>query len=542
MGAAVPEQDAHAAAAGEEEVTPGAVVDDRAAAFARLFEAVHEGVYIGLVHGTTTTTLAANPHLKLLLGYPPETYDRDVRPFDGARFVDPQARQTFLERLANAGAVSNHLLRLKKADGTQVWIEVTATAEAPDHAGAMRIEALVRDVSERKQLEVQSRDLYYQLLQTEKMAALGQTISGVAHELNNPLATILSWAERLSQHADADDPMKRGLDVILSESERAARIVRNLLTFARKRQSTRALVDLNEIIRETLNLRAYEQRITNISVISALAAGLPAVFADGHQVKQVLLNLLMNAEQAMLGAHGRGTIVIRTWHDGARQVVVMEVNDDGPGVPDDVQGKIFDPFFTTKEVGKGTGLGLTVAYAIVQEHGGRIRLESKQGGGASFFVDFPVSSGKPAVPPRHVPAPPPAAPVRESAPPRDVCKGARVLVVEDEPALASAVKEAFVDAGFVVDRAGDGEEGLARVAENHYDLIVCDLKMPRVDGIRFYRAMTAATPALARRVIFVTGDVAGTDAERFLEDSGCRWLSKPFRLGDLLRAAREALA
>ena len=419
---------------------------------------------------------------------------------------------------------------------------MTATAEATDHAGAMRLEALVRDVSERKQLEVQSRDLYYQLLQTEKMAALGQTISGVAHELNNPLATILSWAERLSQHADADDPMRRGLDVILSESERAARIVRNLLTFARKRQSTRALVDLNEIIRETLNLRAYEQRITNISVISALAAGLPAVFADGHQVKQVLLNLLMNAEQAMLGAHGRGTIVIRTWHDSARQVVVMEVNDDGPGVPDDVQGKIFDPFFTTKEVGKGTGLGLTVAYAIVQEHGGRIRLESKQGGGASFFVDFPVSPAKPAVPPRHVPAAPATPPVRESAPPRDVCKGARVLVVEDEPALASAVKEAFVDAGFVVDRAGDGEEGLARVAENHYDLIVCDLKMPRVDGIRFYRAMTAATPALARRVIFVTGDVAGTDAERFLEDSGCRWLSKPFRLGDLLRAAREALA
>ena len=117
-----------------------------------------------------------------------------------------------------------------------------------------------------------------------------------------------------------------------------------------------------------------------------------------------------------------------------------------------------------------------------------------------------------------------------------------MLVVEDEPALATAVKEAFADAGFVVDRAGDGEEGLSRVAQNHYDLIVCDLKMPRVDGIRFYRAMTAATPALARRVIFVTGDVAGTDAERFLEESGCRWLSKPFRLADLLRAAREALA
>jgi PAS domain S-box-containing protein len=512
------------------------VGDDRAAAFARLFEAVHEGVYIGLLGPASTTTLAANPHLKLVLGYPPETIEREVRPFDAARFADEQARTAFLDRLASAGSVADYLLRLRKADGSSVWLEVTATADPVDATGAMRIEALVRDVSERKHLEDQSRDLYYQLLQTEKMAALGQTISGVAHELNNPLATILSWAERLSQRATGDDAMKRGLDVILSESERAARIVRNLLTFARKRQSTRAMVDLNQIVRETLGLRAYEQRITNITVLPALAAGLPQVFADGHQVKQVLLNLLMNAEQAMLGAHGRGTIVIRTWHDSAKQMVVLEVNDDGPGVAEDVQGKIFDPFFTTKEVGKGTGLGLTVAYAIVQEHGGRITLKSHRGAGASFFVELPVSGGK-AMAQRRSQTTPPAEPL-----PRDVFKGARVLVVEDEPALATAVKEAFSDAGFVVDRAGDGEEGLARVAQHHYDLIVCDLKMPRVDGIRFYRAMTAATPALARRVIFVTGDVAGTDAERFLEESGCRWLSKPFRLADLLRAAREALA
>ena len=534
MDAAIQNQDADASRTRQEALRR--VGDDRAAAFARLFEAVHEGVYIGLLGPASTTTLAANPHLKLVLGYPPEAIEREVRPFDASRFADEQARTAFLERLASAGSVADYLLRLRKADGSPVWLEVTATADPVDATGAMRIEALVRDVSERKHLEDQSRDLYYQLLQTEKMAALGQTISGVAHELNNPLATILSWAERLAQRASGDDALKRGLDVILSESERAARIVRNLLTFARKRQSTRAMVDLNQIVRETLGLRAYEQRITNITVLPALAAGLPQVFADGHQVKQVLLNLLMNAEQAMLGAHGRGTIVIRTWHDGAKQMVVLEVNDDGPGVAEDVQGKIFDPFFTTKEVGKGTGLGLTVAYAIVQEHGGRITLKSQRGAGASFFVELPVSGSK-AVAQRRSQTTPPAEPTR-----RDVFKGARVLVVEDEPALATAVKEAFSDAGFVVDRAGDGEEGLARVAQHHYDLIVCDLKMPRVDGIRFYRAMTAATPALARRVIFVTGDVAGTDAERFLEESGCRWLSKPFRLADLLRAAREALA
>src|SRR5207249_3292113 len=137
----------------------------------------------------------------------------------------------------------------------------------------------------------ETRDIYHQLLQAEKMAALGQTISGVAHELNNPLATILSWAERLSQRKALDDTTRSGLETILGESERAARIVRNLLTFARKRQTTRAMVDVNAIVRETLALRSYEQRVSNIEVIEALAAGLPLVFADGHQLQQVLLNL-----------------------------------------------------------------------------------------------------------------------------------------------------------------------------------------------------------------------------------------------------------
>jgi len=501
----------------------------RAEAFARLFEAVHEGVYIGALTATSSETIAANPHLKLMFGYVPESAEADVRPFDPSRFTDPNARVQFVERLRAEGAVADHLLLLRRADGTPVWVELTARADA-DGNGTLRVEALLRDVSERKKLDDQSRDLYHQLLQAEKLAALGQTVSGVAHELNNPLATILTWAERLSQRP-LDESTRRGIDTILGESERAAKIVRNLLTFARKRQSTRTTVDLNQVIRETLALRAYEQRVTNITVIDALASGLPHVFADSHQVQQVLLNLVINAEQAMLSAHGRGTLVVRTWHEADRDAVVLEINDDGPGVPGDVQQKIFDPFFTTKEVGKGTGLGLTVAYAIVQEHGGRIRVESPRGHGASFFVELPVTAADRV---RETPPPPAALEL-------DRLAGTQVLVVEDEPALAAAVADALTDAGFLVDRAGDGEEALACVRERPYDLVICDLKMPRLDGMGFYRAIAATEPALARRVIFVTGDVAGTDAERFLDESGCRWLAKPFRLGDLLRAARDVL-
>ena len=505
---------------------------DRAAAFARLFDALQEGVYIGTIDQDASETTAANPHLKLIFGYASETPEREVRPFDHDRFVDPQARVALHERLVNDGSVTDYLLRLRRADGNAVWVEVTAHAEPAGGSGAVLVEALVRDVSERKKLDDETRDLYHQLLQAEKMAALGQTISGVAHELNNPLATILSWAERLSERKSLEEPVRRGLETILSESERAARIVRNLLTFARKRQTTRAMVDINQVVRETIALRAYEQRLTNVTVVDALAAGLPHVFADGHQVQQVLLNLVINAEQAMVSSHGRGTLVVRTWHDAQQESIILEINDDGPGIPDDLQPKIFDPFFTTKEVGKGTGLGLTVAYAIVQEHGGRIRLESQPNRGASFYVELPLSGAK--LPP---------APVRRTnfdAP--EAIVGASVLVVEDEAHLASAVVDALTDAGYVVVHAKDGEEALATIDTQMFDAVICDLKMPRVDGKTFYRTLEAAAPGLARRVIFVTGDVAGTEAEQFLDESGCRWLAKPFRLGDLLRTVRDVLS
>jgi PAS domain S-box-containing protein len=503
----------------------------RSQAFARLFEAVHEGVFIGTLGagGHGGVTLAVNPHLRLMFGFAADTTDAEVTPFAPARFADAEACDRFVTRLADEGAVTDYLLRLRRVDGSAMWVEVTARAEPGPAEGLVHVEALVRDVSERKKLDDQSRDFYQQLLQAEKMAALGQTVSGVAHELNNPLATILSWAERLAERP-LDDTARRGVDVILAESERAARIVRNLLTFARKRQSTRAMVDINQVARETLALRAYEQRVSNIEVITALASGLPHVFADAHQIQQVLLNLVINAEQAMLSANGRGCLVLRTWHDVERDTVVLEVTDDGPGIAPDMASKIFDPFFTTKEVGKGTGLGLTVAYAIVQEHGGRIRVQSHSKG-ASFLVELPVSG-------MELPVPPP----RAAVPSMEAVRGASVLLVEDERPLAAAVSEALTDAGLKVTHAGDGEEALARVRQETYDVIVCDLKMPRVDGRMLYRAIAAATPTLARRVIFVTGDVAGTDAERFLDETGCRWLSKPFRLADLLRAIRETLA
>ncbi len=498
-------------------------------AFTRLFEALHEGVYIGLIGADSSATLAANPHLRLMFGWADELPAADVRPFDADRFVDEQARLSFLQQLARDGLAQDYLLRLRRADGTAMWVEVTARAESQPPKKAMRVEAVIRDVTERKKLQDQTRELYHQLSQAEKLAALGQTMSGVAHELNNPLATILACAERLSNRR-LDEQTKRDLEAIHNAAERAARIVRNLQTFVRKRHTTRTTVDVNEVVRETLAIRAYEQRAANVVILEALAAGLPPIFADPHQIQQILLNLIINAEQAMLDSHGRGMLILRSWHEPDRDAVILEVNDDGPGMPEAMQTKVFDPFFTTKAVGKGTGLGLTVAYAIAQEHGGRLTVTSREGRGASFFLDLPVSGTNVRLPE-----------ATRAEPLPDVPPGTRALVIEDEQALNEAVAAALADEGFHVDRAANGEEALARLHEAHYDVVICDLKMPKVDGMMFFREVSKTMPQVARRLVFVTGDVAGTEAERFLEESGCRWVPKPFRLRDLVRVARETL-
>lgn len=264
------------------------------------------------------------------------------------------------------------------------YLQVSVSPIFNDRSDVIGCVHLVKDVTERKRDEEQ-------LHLADRLAVIGEMTSGVAHELNNPLTSIIGFSELLSGR-DLPDDIKEDLRVINTESHRAAVIVRNLLSFARKREATREPVDINNVIMVTLSLRAYEQRVNNIQAGMQLAADLPQVNANGFQFQQVFMNLIVNAEQAMLEAHNKGTLTITTERVG--DIVKARLTDDGPGISPENMRKLFTPFFTTKGVGKGTGLGLSICHRIITEHGGKIYAESEPGKGATFIVELPIKQAE----------------------------------------------------------------------------------------------------------------------------------------------------
>lgn len=242
---------------------------------------------------------------------------------------------------------------------------------------------IIRDITERKKMEGQ-------LLTNDRLASLGELVSGVAHELNNPLTSVIGFSELLAGRNDLPDDIKMDLEVINKEAQRTASIVKNLLTFARKQPKEKQLTDINSAIKAVLELRAYEQKVNNIEVNIDFTPDLPEIMGNVFNLQQVFLNIIVNAEHAMLGAHGEGVITITTEQDGDN--IRVSLADDGPGISKENLGHVFDPFFTTKEVGKGTGLGLSICHGTITEHGGKIVAESEPGNGATFIIEIPVAT------------------------------------------------------------------------------------------------------------------------------------------------------
>ncbi|MQY73217.1 MAG: PAS domain S-box protein, partial [Dehalococcoidia bacterium] len=269
-------------------------------------------------------------------------------------------------------------ITIVRKDGTEVPVEVTYAYSS--YKGKPANVGYIRDISERKKMEEQ-------LIVTDRLASIGELASGIAHELNNPLTGIIGFSELLL-NKDIPEDVREDLQVINREAKRTSQVVKNLLTFARKHETTKQLVDINQAIKSVLDLRAYEQKVHNIAIVTNFDPELPEITADIFRLQQVFVNIIINAEYFMVQSHGRGTITITTKVKG--NTILASFADDGPGIKKEHLRHLFDPFFTTKEVGKGTGLGLSICHGIVTEHGGQIHAESEPGKGATFIVELPI--------------------------------------------------------------------------------------------------------------------------------------------------------
>ncbi len=438
-----------------------------------------------------------------------------------ARF-DPPGLAALIKGVANTGEpVRDVALEAPRPGRSNAVYGVSASRVTAN--GATRLLLIIDDITDR-------HDQHARMIASSRLVSVGEMAAGAAHELNNPLTAILGFSQ-LAVRQDIDGVLRRDLEAISTEAERAGRIVDNLLSFARSHNSGDRVFDAAASIRKILDLREYECRVNNIEVVTYLDPGTPKTIADVHKMEQVILNLLSNAVQAIAEGPGRGTVTVGLVAVDGR--IRISVTDDGPGIPPDVLPHIFEPFFTTKPIGKGTGLGLSICRTILKEQGGDIRVESRPRRGTTFVVELPIVAVVELAPERAqapAPAPRPASYTM-----------LRVLAVDDEPKVLELMARALGGLGHHVDVSRDGAEALRMVHLTEYDAILLDMRMPGLGGPEVYRCIKGLRPDLVERVLFITGDTVTPDTRSFVESIGAEVLQKPFSL-DELRRRMERLA
>jgi len=415
--------------------------------------------------------------------------------------------------------------RHRRKDGDIVDVEVSVNY-LPTGDGLMFV--FVRDITERKRMEEEKGQLERRAQLASRLATVGEMASGIAHEINNPLTGVIGYAQLLMQRQDIPEDAKKDLKVINDGGQRVAGIVNKMLTFARQYKPQRDYVSINDLIANTLDLRAYELKTHNIELITHLDPELPATIADGGQLQQVFLNLIINAETEMDLAHGKGKLSIKT--EKIDDTIRISFKDDGSGIAKENMDKIFNPFFTTREVGEGTGLGLSMCHGIIAEHNGRIYAESKLGKGATFVVELPIVTK----PEQLELAEPEVEEAEEAA-------QARILVVDDEPTVLSLVSRVLTGEGHEVETIDNADDALEMIESKRYSLILLDIKMPGMSGTELYKRIHKIAPSLARRILFITGDVIGARTTAFLSRTKAHYIMKPFDAEQLKRAVNRIL-
>ena len=497
-----------------------------------------------------------SPRCKELLGYSLE--EAQYMEFGGRTHPEdlPAAVSVYKDILARKQTFASMELRVRHKQGD--WRRILFNfSPLSDESG--NIEGVVlsgRDVTDIKRLEEQ-------LIQAEKLAAMGQMLAGVAHELNNPLTAVLGVTELLRERAPADESFRRQLDLTHRQARRAARIVQNLLEFSRPASAEKKLLDVNNLVERTLQLHEHSLRRNNVEVDFRPDTNLPGVMGDANQLIQVFLNLVTNAEQAIRELRESGRLQIRPGRAGNRLSIAFQ--DDGVGIRPESLPRLFDPFYTTKRPGGGTGLGLSICMSIIREHGGIIEAEALPAGGSAFTVFLPAAlaeqpeSSAPSVSASAVPADAFANSVNAAAPPAEILNGRSVLVLDDEESLRQLLHEGLSAQGLRVDCAATVEQALAllprfphdgqRAAHQAqrppYDILLCDLHLSAggffVDGREAAAQILAAAGSRKPAIVYMSGDLTHRGPEAPARGEPC-FLQKPFRISEVLALFRDVLA
>ena len=417
-------------------------------------------------------------------------------------------------------------LRVQRPSGEKRDIHLAATG-IWDGDTLTGVHGIARDITGERAREEQLR-------RAERLASLGTLVGGVAHELNNPLTSIRGLVQLLLEDADSADEEDM-LRTVAREAERSSKIVNNLRRLTRhsqERSEPEHRVDLNDVVHHVLTVRRYALRTHNIEVSLDLADDLPAVLGDRGQLEQVVLNLIVNAEQALATVERERRLIIRT--KAARRGVSLSVYDNGPGIAPEHLDRLFDPFWTTKDPDEGTGLGLSLVHSIVAEHGGEIDVQSELDRGALFLVRLPAAPGSRAA--RAAP-PPVEAAAQESLPGAPL----RILVVDDESGIRQVLDRLLSREGHHVELAADGGEALERIdeADEPFHLIFSDLRMPGMGGEEFLERLRERTTSYERRIVFMTGDVTAREVGRIMGETRIPMVRKPFDISEILELVRS---
>jgi two-component system NtrC family sensor kinase len=479
-----------------------------------MFNASIDGLALWNAAGRIVDT---NPALWRMYGYS----DGEFSALPPGTWEGPCYQSAFLRAVAAGQSLHAEVTEQRK-DGSLIDLEVHGIPM--QYQGQPHVLTIARDITEKKRSAEELARQRESLYQREKLAALGSLLAGVAHELNNPLSVVVARAVLLEEQGD---PATRAAAIkIRTAAERCARIVRTFLAMARQQQPERGPVAINEVVSAALDIAAYALRTSSVEVTLDLASDVPLILADADQLHQVMLNLVINAQQSLQEQPTPRRIRIRSRLDTASGDVQVSVADNGPGVPVDLRARVFDPYFTTKPIGIGTGVGLAVSLGIVEAHGGTLTLDCPAEGGAIFTMSLPAGGVD-------------AAAAGTIASPRPAEQQSAILVVDDEAEIRDALAEILNGARHRVVTATSGRDALQRMALQHFDAILTDIRMPDLDGRALYQEIEKRWPGRANRVVFVTGDTLASGLREFVSSSGRPVIEKPFLPSEVRRVIAE---